>query len=86
MALYKALYSRKCQTQLYRSELSKNKIHGVDLIGGTEEKVKVIRDSLKAAPDHQKSYADLKSKDIKFEVRHRVLLEVSPWKKVLWFG
>ncbi|KAB2093858.1 hypothetical protein ES319_A02G120900v1 [Gossypium barbadense] len=47
MAPYEALYGRKCQTPLYWSELSDNKIHGVDLIKETEHKVKVIRNSLK---------------------------------------
>ncbi|KAA3477304.1 DNA/RNA polymerases superfamily protein [Gossypium australe] len=49
-------------------------IHGVDLIRETEEKVKVIRDCLKAALDHQKSYADLKRKDIEFQIE----LEIQP--------
>ncbi|KAA3487528.1 DNA/RNA polymerases superfamily protein [Gossypium australe] len=40
MAPYEALYSRKCQTPLYWTELSENKIHGVDLIKETEQKVK----------------------------------------------
>ena len=52
MAPYEALYGRKCRTPLYWTELSENKIHGVDLIRETEQKVKVIRESLKAASDH----------------------------------
>ncbi|KAB2008356.1 hypothetical protein ES319_D10G093300v1 [Gossypium barbadense] len=51
MAPYEALYGRKCRTPLYWTELNEKKIHGVDLIRETEEKVKVIRDSLKAASD-----------------------------------
>lgn len=51
IAPYEDLYGRKCQTPLYWTELSENKIHGVDLIKETEQKVKVIRDSLKAASD-----------------------------------
>ncbi|KAG8481265.1 hypothetical protein CXB51_026038 [Gossypium anomalum] len=73
-------------TPLYWIELSERKIHGVDLIRETEEKVKVIRDSLKAASDRQKSYADLKRKEIEFQVGDKVFLKVSPWKKVLRFG
>lgn len=46
----------------------------------------MIRDCLKVASDYQKSYADLKRKDIKFQVRERVFLKVSPWKKVIRFG
>ncbi|KAG8471955.1 hypothetical protein CXB51_036468 [Gossypium anomalum] len=86
MALYEALYGRKCRTPLYWTELSERKIHGVDLIREIEEKVKVIRDSLKAASDRQKSYADLKRKEIEFQVGDKVFLKVSPWKKVLRFG
>ncbi|KAA3473193.1 DNA/RNA polymerases superfamily protein [Gossypium australe] len=60
------LYGRKCKTPLYWTELSEKKIHGVYLIRETEEKVKIIRGSLKAALDRQKLYADLKRKDIEF--------------------
>ncbi|KAA3465782.1 DNA/RNA polymerase superfamily protein [Gossypium australe] len=73
MAPYKALYGRKCRTPLYWTELSENKIHGVDQIKETEQKVKVIRDNLKAASDRQKSYTDLKRKDIEFEIGDKVV-------------
>ena len=86
MAPYKALYGRKCQTPLYWTELKESQIYGVDLIKEIEEKVKVIRDCLKAALDRQKSYADLKRKEIEFQVGDKVFLKVSPWKKVLRFG
>ncbi|TYH19482.1 hypothetical protein ES288_A05G355400v1 [Gossypium darwinii] len=36
MAPYKALYSRKCRTPLYWTELIENKIHRVDLIKETK--------------------------------------------------
>ncbi|KAA3477867.1 Retrotransposable element Tf2 [Gossypium australe] len=58
----------------------------VDLLKDTEQKVKVIRDSLRAVSDHHKSYVDLKRKEIKFEISDKVFLKVSPWKKVLRFG
>lgn len=86
MAPYEALYGRKCRTPLYWNELSESKIHGVDLISETEEKVKVIHDSLKVGSDRQISYADLKWKDIEFQIRDRVFLKVSPWKNILRFG
>ncbi|KAA3484629.1 DNA/RNA polymerases superfamily protein [Gossypium australe] len=82
MAPYEALYGRKCRTPLYWIELSKKKLHRVDLVREIEERVKVIRDCLKAAFNPQKSYADLKRKEIEFQV----FLKVSPWKKVLRFG
>ncbi|KAA3480924.1 DNA/RNA polymerases superfamily protein [Gossypium australe] len=52
----------------------------------TEEKVKLIRGLLKEASDRQKSYTDLKRKEIKFSVGDYVFLKVSPLKKILRFG
>ncbi|KAG8499058.1 hypothetical protein CXB51_005458 [Gossypium anomalum] len=50
-----------------------------------EQKVKVIRDSLEVASNRQKSYTDLKRKNIEFEIGDNVFLKVSLWKKVLRF-
>ncbi|KAA3470449.1 reverse transcriptase [Gossypium australe] len=86
LAPYEALYGRKCRTLLYWTELRENQIHGVDLIKETDEKVKVIRDCLKVASDRQKSYSDLKRKEIEFQVGDKIFLKVSPWRRVLKFG
>ena len=51
-----------------------------------KEKVRIIQQRLKAASDRQKSYADLKRKDIEYEVEDKVFLKVSPWRKILQFG
>ena len=86
MAPYEALYGRKCRTPLCWTELSEKKVIGPDLIQETEEKVKIIRERLKIANDRQKSYADMKRKDIRYEIGEKVFLKVSPWKKVIRFG
>ena len=85
MAPYEALYGRKCRTPLCWTELSERKVIGPDLIQDTEEKVKMIRERLKVATDRQKSYTDMKRKDIRYEVGEKVFLKVSPWKKVMRF-
>ena len=59
---------------------------GPDIVKDTEEKVQVIRKRLKAANDRQKSYADLKRRDIAYEVGDKVFLKVSPWMKILMFS
>ena len=51
---------------------------GPDLIKETEEKVKMIRKILKMATDRQKSYADMKRKDIRYEIGEKVFLKVLP--------
>ena len=59
---------------------------GLDILKDTETKVQIIRQKLKAASDRQKSYADLKRKDIEYEVGDKVFLKVSSWRKILRFG
>nr|GFC64878.1 putative reverse transcriptase domain-containing protein [Tanacetum cinerariifolium] len=41
---------------------------------------------MQAAHDRQKSYADLRRKPMEFQVGHKVMLKVSPWKGVIRFG
>ncbi|KAF3647887.1 hypothetical protein FXO38_18449 [Capsicum annuum] len=50
------------------------------------EKVNVIRDRLKAAQSRQKSYADVRHRELEFEVGDWVFLKVSPMKRVMRFG
>ena len=45
---------------------------GTDLIQEIDEKVKMIRQRLKVVVDRQKSYADLKRKDIQYEIDEKV--------------
>ncbi|XP_016681369.1 uncharacterized protein [Gossypium hirsutum] len=47
-----------------------------------EDKVRLIQDHLKAASDRQKSYADLKRREIQYSVGSLVVLKVSSWKKL----
>ncbi|KAG8485950.1 hypothetical protein CXB51_020236 [Gossypium anomalum] len=70
----------------YQTELGEQQVLGPKLVAHTESKVRLIRDRLKEASDRQKSYADLKHKEIEFAVGDMVFLKVSPWKKILRFG
>ena len=86
MAPYEALYGRRCRTPMCWTELNEHKIIGPNLVKDTEEKVQIIQQRLKAASDRQGSYANLKRKDIEYEVGDKVFLKVSQWKKILRFG
>ena len=79
------LYGEKCRTPVCWTELNENKVIDPEIVKETEEKVRIIQQRLKAASDRQKSYADLKRKDIEYEVRDKVFLKVSLWRKVLRF-
>ena len=86
MALYEALYGRRCRALVCWTELNEHKMIGLDIVKDTEEKVQVIQQRLKTASDRQNSYADLKRRDIEYEVGDKVFLKVSPWRKILRFG
>ena len=86
MAPYETLYGRRCRTPMCFTELNEHKIIGPDLVKDTEEKVQIIQQRLKVVSYRQRSYANLKRKDIEFEVGDKVFLKVSPWKKILRFG
>nr|GFA70830.1 putative reverse transcriptase domain-containing protein [Tanacetum cinerariifolium] len=46
----------------------------------------ILEERMQAARDRQKSYADLKCKPMEFQVGDKVMLKVSPWKRVVRFG
>ena len=48
--------------------------------------MKMIRERLKVATDRQKSYADMRRKDIRYEIDEKMFLKVSPWKKAMRLG
>ena len=50
------------------------------------EKVKVIRERLKAAQDRQKQWADLSRRPLVFEAGDKVFLKISPTRGVIRFG
>ena len=51
---------------------------GPDIVQQTTEKVKLIREQMKASQSRQKSYHDKRSKDLKFQEGDHVFLRVTP--------
>ena len=51
MAPYKALYGQQCRTPLCWDEVGERELENVELIETNLEKIKIIRDRLKAAQD-----------------------------------
>ncbi|XP_016752736.1 uncharacterized protein [Gossypium hirsutum] len=62
-------------------ELGGSRILGLELVSNTEDKVRLIRDRLKVTADRQKSYIDLKCKEIEYSSGDIVFLKVSPLKR-----
>ncbi|GJU33818.1 hypothetical protein Tco_1182172 [Tanacetum coccineum] len=67
------------------SKIGESSLTGLELVQETTNKVVLVKEKLKAARDHQKSYVDYRRKPFEFKVGDRVLLKVTPWKGVVRF-
>jgi hypothetical protein len=80
MSPFEALYGRKWRTPLNWSETGDSKIFGPNILQEAKEKVRMIREHLKAAQSRQKSYSDKRRWELSFQIGDFVYLCVSPLK------
>ncbi|XP_020091120.1 uncharacterized protein LOC109712101 [Ananas comosus] len=85
MALFEALYGRKCRSPIHWSEVGERVVLGPDVLREAEEKVLLARQRLLTAQTRQKSYANKRRRDLEFAVVDRVFLKVSPMRGVKRF-
>ncbi|XP_015955433.1 uncharacterized protein LOC107479850 [Arachis duranensis] len=78
MALYEALYGRKCQSSLCWYETRERSLLGPEMITETTEQIKKIHSRMLIAQSRQKSYVDLRRKPLEFEEGEHVFLKVIP--------
>ncbi|TXG73219.1 hypothetical protein EZV62_001798 [Acer yangbiense] len=86
MPPYEALYGRKCRSPIYWDKVGERRLLGPELIQITVDKIKIIKEHLRAAQSRQRSYADHRRRDLEFKAGDFVSLKVSPWKRVFRFG
>ncbi|GJR76720.1 putative reverse transcriptase domain-containing protein [Tanacetum coccineum] len=77
-APFEALYGRKCCSPIMWAEIGEGQLIGPKLVQETTEKISQIKDRLKAARDHQKSYANKRRKPLEFSVGDYIVKKVSP--------
>lgn len=65
--------------------MGKNKYLGPEFIRITMEAVEKIRNRILTTQSRQKSYADLKRRDIEFSIGDKVFLKISPLKGMMRF-
>jgi len=68
MAPYEALYGRRCRSLIGRFKVGEARLIGPDLVHQAMEKVKVIQERLKTVQIRQKSYIDVRRRELEFEV------------------
>ena len=59
---------------------------GPEILNQTVDKVRFIRDRLRAAQDRQKQWADTDHRPLEFQAGDHVFLRISPMKGVIRFG
>ena len=83
---YEALYGCRCRSPCCWFEIGEAALIGLDSVLYAMEKVQLIRDILKTTQSRQKSYADVRRKELEFQVNDWVFMKVSPMKGVMRFG
>lgn len=86
MAPLETLYSRRCRSHIEWYEEGKARFLGPNLVHQAIEKVRMIRERLKTAQSRQKSYVDVRQRELEFKVENWVFLKVSPMKEEMTFG
>jgi hypothetical protein len=71
---------------LHWDQLGERQVFGPDILLEAEENIRMVRENLKAAQSRQRSYADIRRRELGFEVGDYVYLKVSPIKGTKRFG
>ncbi|KAL0545727.1 hypothetical protein IC582_015618 [Cucumis melo] len=85
MAPFEALYGKCCRSPVCWGEVGEQRMLGPELVQTTNAAIQKIRARMLTAQSRQKSYADVRRKDLEFEVGDMVFLKVAPMKGVLRF-
>ncbi|KAA0047134.1 Retrovirus-related Pol polyprotein from transposon 297 family [Cucumis melo var. makuwa] len=85
-APFEALYGKCCRSPVCWGEVGEQRMLGSELVQTTNVAIQKIRARMLTAQSRQKSYADVRRKDLEFEVGDMVFLKVAPMKGVLRFA
>ncbi|XP_070002461.1 uncharacterized protein [Nicotiana sylvestris] len=67
MAPFEALYGRRYRSPIGWFEVGEAELIGPDLVHQSMENVKIIKERLKTSQSHQKSYSDIRRRDLEFK-------------------
>ncbi|KAL4023074.1 hypothetical protein IC575_016822 [Cucumis melo] len=85
MAPFEAWYDKCCRSPVCWGEVGEQRLMGPELVQSTNEAIQKIRSRMHTAQSRQKSYADVRRKDLEFEVGDKVFLKEAPMRGVLRF-
>ncbi|WVZ97758.1 hypothetical protein U9M48_043271, partial [Paspalum notatum var. saurae] len=83
---FEALYGRRCKTPLFWNQTGEKQVFGPDLIKDAEQQIKMVCENLRVAQSRQKSYVDVRHRDLTFKVDDFMYLKVSPMRGIRRFN
>ncbi|WMV55115.1 hypothetical protein MTR67_048500 [Solanum verrucosum] len=86
MAQFEAPYGRRCRYLICWFDVGGVTLIDPELVHEAMEKVRLIRERLKMGQSRQKSYADVRRRNLEFDVYDWVYLKISPIKGEMRFG
>ncbi|WVZ70713.1 hypothetical protein U9M48_019356 [Paspalum notatum var. saurae] len=75
---FEALYGKRCRTN--------RTVFGPDIIQDAEQQLRIVQENLRVAQSRQRSYADVRRRDLSFKVDDHVYLKVSPMRGIRRFN
>ncbi|WVZ89158.1 hypothetical protein U9M48_035595 [Paspalum notatum var. saurae] len=83
---FEALYDKRCRTPLFWNQTGEKQVFGPDIIQDAEQQLRIVQENLRAAQSRQRSYADVRRRDLSFKVDDHVYLKVSPMRGIRRFN
>ncbi|WVZ84578.1 hypothetical protein U9M48_031601 [Paspalum notatum var. saurae] len=83
---FEALYGKSCRTLLFWNQTGEKQVFGLDIIQDAEQQLRIIQENLRVAQSRQRSYADVRMRDLSFKVDDHVYLKLSPMRGIRRFN
>ncbi|WVZ52135.1 hypothetical protein U9M48_003223 [Paspalum notatum var. saurae] len=83
---FEALYGKRCRTPLFWNQTGERQVFGPDIIQDAEQQLRIVQENLRVAQSRQRSYADVRRRDLSFKVDDHVYLKVSPMRGIRRFN
>ncbi|WVZ51991.1 hypothetical protein U9M48_003087 [Paspalum notatum var. saurae] len=83
---FEALYGKRCRTPLFWNQIGEKQVFGPDIIQDAEQQLRIVQENLRVAQSRQRSYTDVRRRDLSFKVDDHVYLKVSPMRGIRKFN
>ncbi|WVZ70748.1 hypothetical protein U9M48_019391 [Paspalum notatum var. saurae] len=83
---FEALYGKRYRTLLFWNQTGEKQVFGPDIIQDAEQQLWIVQENLRVAQSRQRSYADVRRRDLSFKVDDHVYLKVSPMRGIRRFN